>query len=49
MTTAAIGYIVAAFWSRKNLEQILRQYPLVDADGAGTSSLFYSQMELTME
>ncbi|WJX63694.1 hypothetical protein P8452_48551 [Trifolium repens] len=48
MTTAAIGYIVGAFWSRQNLEQILQQYPLVVGDGAGTS-LFYSQMELIME
>ncbi|GAU13233.1 hypothetical protein TSUD_246030 [Trifolium subterraneum] len=49
MITAAIGYIVEAFWSRQKLEQILRQYPLVDADRAGTSTLFYSQMELIME
>ncbi|PNY09568.1 leucine zipper protein [Trifolium pratense] len=41
MTTTAIGYIVAAFWSRQNIELILRQYPLVFGDGAGTSSLFY--------
>jgi len=48
MTCAATGYIVMAFWSRQNLEQILRQYPLVVTDGAKTS-LFYSQMELIME
>jgi hypothetical protein len=32
MTTAAIGYIMGAFWSRQNLEQILQQYPLVVGD-----------------
>ncbi|PNX94803.1 exocyst complex component, partial [Trifolium pratense] len=48
MTCAATGYIVMASWSRQNLEQILQQYPLVDADKAETS-LFYSQMVLIME
>ncbi|WJX63695.1 hypothetical protein P8452_48552 [Trifolium repens] len=48
MTSAATGYIVMAFWSRQNLEQILQQYPLVDDDRAETS-LFYSQMVLIME
>ncbi|GAU13243.1 hypothetical protein TSUD_246130 [Trifolium subterraneum] len=48
MTCAATDYILMAFLSRKNLEQILREHPLVVSDGAGTS-LFYSQMELIME
>ncbi|GAU13237.1 hypothetical protein TSUD_246070 [Trifolium subterraneum] len=49
MTCAATGYIIMAFWSRQNLEKILRQYPLVVGDGAGTTSLFHLQMELIME
>jgi hypothetical protein len=49
MTCEAAGYIVMAFRSRQKLEQILREYPLVEANGAGTSSLFDSQMELIME
>ncbi|CAK8537900.1 unnamed protein product [Lathyrus sativus] len=48
MTCAATGYIVMAFWTRKNLEQILRAHSMVVTDGAGTS-LFYSQMELIMK
>ncbi|CAJ2652723.1 unnamed protein product [Trifolium pratense] len=48
MTCEATGYIVLAFWSRQKVEQILRDYPLVVANGAGTS-LFDSQMELTMD
>ncbi|CAL5189725.1 unnamed protein product [Lathyrus oleraceus] len=48
MTCAAIGYTVMAFWSRKNLEQILRAHPMVVTDAAETC-LFYSQMELIME
>ncbi|AES98872.1 exocyst subunit exo70 family protein [Medicago truncatula] len=47
MTCEATSSIVAAFWSRQNLEKILQGYPLV-VDGAGTS-LFYSQMVLIME
>jgi hypothetical protein len=50
MTCAATGYIVMAFWSRKNLEQILQQYTLVNADRTKPrASLFYSQMLLIME
>ncbi|GAU13232.1 hypothetical protein TSUD_246020 [Trifolium subterraneum] len=48
MTCEATGYIVLAFWSRQKLEQVLREYSTVAANGAGTS-LFDSQMELIME
>lgn len=49
MTREATGYLFLAFWSRKNLEKILKEYPLVVADRLETSSLFYSQIELIME
>jgi len=49
MTCEVTGYIVLAFWSRKNLEKILKEYPLVVADGVGTSCLFYSQIKLIMD
>jgi hypothetical protein len=49
MTCEATCYIVMAFRSRQKLELVLREYPLVEANGAGTASLFDSQMELIME
>ncbi|XP_058744779.1 exocyst complex component EXO70B1-like [Vicia villosa] len=48
MTCEATGYILMAFWSRKNLEQVLREYSVVVADGTRTS-LFYTRMERIME
>ncbi|GAU13231.1 hypothetical protein TSUD_246010 [Trifolium subterraneum] len=48
MTCEATGYIVLAFKSRQKLEQVLREYSTVAANGTGTS-LFDSLMELIME
>ncbi|XP_050878675.1 exocyst complex component EXO70B1 isoform X2 [Lathyrus oleraceus] len=48
MTCGAAGNILLAFWSRQNLEKVLREYSVVVADGAG-KSLFHSRMELIME
>ncbi|RHN56681.1 putative exocyst complex component Exo70, cullin repeat-like-containing domain-containing protein [Medicago truncatula] len=49
MLCEATGYIVMVFWSKHNLEKFLREYPLVVGDGEGTSSVFYSQVELVMK